>query len=97
MREIANFGAHTQADDQAEIIDVSVEEAEWTLEIVERLFDYFIVTPEKNKETRETFDQKLKADVRRLRHRPMATQGTRRRLEPQLRGHHFPLPYAAVS
>jgi hypothetical protein len=59
FREIANFGAYTQKNDQAEIIDVSRDEAEWTLDILDRLFDYFIVDPEKNRKMREGFDKKL--------------------------------------
>jgi hypothetical protein len=57
--EMGNFGAHTQTNDQAEVVDVSAEEAEWTLGLVERLFDYFILTPEKDKRMREQFDKKL--------------------------------------
>jgi len=37
FREIANFGAHTQKDDQQEIIDVTEQEAEWTLDILDSL------------------------------------------------------------
>jgi hypothetical protein len=61
FREIADFGAHTQKDDQAEIIDVGDGEAEWTLDLLDRLFDYFIVGPEKDKQMRATMDEKLKA------------------------------------
>jgi len=39
FREIADFGAHTQKDDQAAVIDVGREEAEWTLDLLDRLFD----------------------------------------------------------
>jgi Domain of unknown function (DUF4145) len=60
LREIADFSAHTQTNDQAEMIDVSQEEAEWTLEIVDRLFAYFIVTPERDKAMRTAFDEKLR-------------------------------------
>ena len=60
LAEIGNFGAHTQTNDQADIIDVGQEEAEWTLTLVERLFDYFIVTPEKDRKMRAAFDEKLK-------------------------------------
>ncbi len=56
--EMGNFGAHTQTNDQAEVIDVAEHEAEWTLGLVLRLFDYFIVTPERDRLTREAFDQK---------------------------------------
>lgn len=34
FREIANFGAHTQKDDQAEILEVDRGEAEWKLDLL---------------------------------------------------------------
>jgi hypothetical protein len=61
FREIADFGAHTQKNDQAEIIEVSKEEAEWTLDLLDRLFDHFIVAPEKDRLMRESMDSKLQA------------------------------------
>jgi hypothetical protein len=64
FREIADFGAHTQKDAQADIIDVSREEAEWTLDILDSLFDYFVLAPERNRKIREGMDQKI-ADARR--------------------------------
>jgi uncharacterized protein DUF4145 len=62
LREIADFGAHTQTD-QADgtIIDVDRDEAEWTLDIVDSLFDYFIVGPETDRLRREAFDKKMEA------------------------------------
>ncbi len=62
--EMGNFGAHTQTNDQGEIVDVNQEEAAWTLDLVERLFDYFIVSPEKDRKIREAFDEKLNAAKR---------------------------------
>jgi hypothetical protein len=64
FREVGNFGAHTQEVQAAEsgepvIIDVSREEAEWTLDLVERLFDYFIVQPAKDEEFRARMDEKI--------------------------------------
>jgi hypothetical protein len=59
FREIADFGAHTQKNTEAEIIDVGRDEAEWTLDLVDRLFDYFIVEPEKDRQMRERMDKKL--------------------------------------
>lgn len=59
LRDIANFGAHTKKDKSTgEIIDVSQDEAEWTLEVVDDLFDYFIVAPEKAKARRVDWDAK---------------------------------------
>jgi hypothetical protein len=72
LREMGNFGAHTQENkspqvaspqqgpSEATVINVSKEEAEWTIKVVEDLFDYFIVAPEKDKFLRMAFDQKIK-------------------------------------
>jgi len=63
FREVANFGAHTQEDQQAEgepvVIDVGRDEAEWTLDMVDRLFDYLIVQPAKDEEIRSRMDEKI--------------------------------------
>jgi hypothetical protein len=60
LREIGNF-IHTQRDkdDQASIVDVTKEEAEWTLRVIEDLFDYFIITPSRNAKMRSAIDMKL--------------------------------------
>ncbi|MGO9116635.1 MAG: DUF4145 domain-containing protein [Desulfomonilaceae bacterium] len=59
LREMGDFGAHTMENDQGLIVDVTREEAEWTLKVVSDLFDYFIVGPEKDRALREAFDKKL--------------------------------------
>jgi hypothetical protein len=61
LREIGDFAAHTQVTDQAEIVSVGQPEAEWTLDVVGRLFDHFIIGPEKDRQMREGMDQKIKA------------------------------------
>jgi hypothetical protein len=59
LRDIANFGAHTKTNKiTGEIIEVDRDEAEWTLEVVDGLFDYFIVGPAKDKERRAKWDEK---------------------------------------
>ena len=60
LREIADLSAHTKKNDQAAIVEVETAEAEWTLEVVERLLDYFIVSAAKDKAVRDEVDQKLK-------------------------------------
>jgi hypothetical protein len=42
------------------IIDVDREEAEWTLDLVDRLFDYFILQPAKDKAIKQKLDSKIK-------------------------------------
>jgi hypothetical protein len=67
LREIADFGAHTQeAETQSDtgemevvIIDADRDDAEWTLDLVDRLFDYFIVTPAKDEGMRSKWDTNI--------------------------------------
>jgi Domain of unknown function (DUF4145) len=62
LREMGNFAAHTQEQQTPTdpvIIDVGKDEAEWTLNIVSDLFDYFIVAPAKDAERRKGFDKKI--------------------------------------
>ena len=59
LREIGDFGAHTQKDGVGKVIDVSSEDAEWTMDLVDRLFDYFILDPERDKALRSKWDTNL--------------------------------------
>ena len=52
IREFGNIGAHP--DD----IQVSPEEAQWTLDVVRDLFDYFIIKPSENQKRIEELKQK---------------------------------------
>jgi hypothetical protein len=65
LREIANFGAHTQTGDQAQVIDVGEEEAGWTLDIIERLFDHFIIAPQRDEKMRAAMDKRIEEAGRR--------------------------------
>lgn len=59
LREIGNFSAHTMTDSEDKIIDVTSEEAEWTLKVVSSLIDYLIVGPAKDELMRNALDNKL--------------------------------------
>jgi hypothetical protein len=68
VREAGDFGAHKQEDKtlsattappEPTIIEVSKEEAKWTLKNIADLFEYFIVGPEKDKEMRAALDKKI--------------------------------------
>lgn len=61
FREVADFGAHTKTSDQGEFIKVDREDAEWTLGLVDRLFDYLIVTPAGDEKMRSAIDQRSKS------------------------------------
>jgi hypothetical protein len=54
------LGAHTSTGDQGEVIQIEREEAEWTLELVERLFEDLIVSPAVDKKMRDGIDEKIK-------------------------------------
>jgi hypothetical protein len=59
FREIGDFGAHTQKNDQAQIIPVTREDAEWMLDFIDRVFDYFIVTPQKDLQILDKWDKNI--------------------------------------
>ena len=59
FREIADFGAHTQKDDQSAVIDVGTRDAEWMLDLLDRLFEHFIVTPAQDRKMREAMDDRI--------------------------------------
>lgn len=75
-REIRDFSAHTKRnenpDDEAfgEIIEAGREEAEWTLDMLDRLFAYFITEREQEKRLREKWDKNI-ADAGRNPIRPL--------------------------
>lgn len=57
LREIGNFAAHPiKSERTGEIMPVEPDEAEWALEVVDRLFDYYFVAPGKDEARRREFD-----------------------------------------
>ena len=61
VRTIGNFAAHPiKYKSTGEIVDVEPEEAEWDLEVLEGLFDYFYIKPKEEEKKREKLDAKLK-------------------------------------
>lgn len=73
LREIADFGAHTQVAEQendsgvmeAVIVEADRDDAEWTLDLVDRLFDYFIVQPAKDEAMKKKWDENIARTGRR--------------------------------
>jgi hypothetical protein len=60
FREAADFAAHTQTDEQSgEIINVGRDEAEWTLDRVDGLFEYFIIEPDQESQRLAAMDKKI--------------------------------------
>jgi len=61
IRHIGNFAAHPlKSTSSGEIIDVEPGEAEWTLDVLEGLFDFYFVQPAITKAKRAALDAKLK-------------------------------------
>lgn len=61
IRNIGNFAAHPiKSQSSGEILDVEPGEAEWNLDVLESLFDFFFVQPDILKKKREALDKKLK-------------------------------------
>lgn len=62
IRNIGNFAAHPMKDKSTgEILPVEPHEAEWNLEVLEGLFDFYYVQPAKASARRADLDEKLKA------------------------------------
>jgi len=62
VRNIGNFAAHAQkSKSSGELLDVEPGEAEWNLEVIEALFDYYFVQPEIVRAKKAALDKKLAA------------------------------------
>jgi hypothetical protein len=63
IRNIGNFAAHPlKSTSTGEIVDVEIGEAEWLLDVLEALFDFYFVQPAILKAKRDALNKKL-ADV----------------------------------
>ena len=59
-RNIGNFAAHANQDmDSGIIVDVEPGEAEWNLDVLDKLFEFYYVLPAATSRTREQLDKKL--------------------------------------
>lgn len=60
VRNIGNFAAHViKSKSTGEIVSVEPGEAEWNLDILESLFDFYFVQPEIIRKKRENLNNKL--------------------------------------
>jgi hypothetical protein len=60
VRNIGNFAAHPiKSKGSGELVEVEPGEAEWNLDVLEALFDFFFVQPEVIKRKRAALNQKL--------------------------------------
>jgi len=61
IRNIGNFAAHpVKSEKTGEILPVEPGEAEWNLDVLESLFDFYFVQPELIKRKRDALNRKLK-------------------------------------
>jgi hypothetical protein len=62
IRATGNFGAHpVKSTASGEIVDVEPSEAEWNLDVLDELFDFYYVQPAVAKKKREALNAKLAA------------------------------------
>ena len=62
IRNIGNFAAHPiKFKTSGIIVDVEPEEANWNLDVLEQLFDFYYVQPKKAEEKRQKLEAKLKS------------------------------------
>lgn len=60
IRQIGNFAAHPKKSiSTGEIVDVEPGEAEWNLDILESLFDYYFVLPDVLQKKKDALNSKL--------------------------------------
>lgn len=60
VRNIGNFAAHPiKSKSTGEIVDVEPGEAEWNLDILESLFDFYFIQKQKIQEKRDALNKKL--------------------------------------
>jgi hypothetical protein len=60
IRNIGNFAAHpNKSNSTGEVLEVEPHEAEWNLEVLESLFDFYYVQPERAKARKVALNAKL--------------------------------------
>lgn len=60
VRNIGNFAAHPiKSKNTGEVLPVELGEAEWNLDVIESLFDFYFVLPAQARKKRETLNRKL--------------------------------------
>jgi hypothetical protein len=60
VRVVGNFAAHPiKSTNTGEVVDVEPGEAEWVIEVIESLFDFYFTLPVKAEERRKALNAKL--------------------------------------
>ncbi|MBU9187100.1 DUF4145 domain-containing protein [Burkholderia gladioli] len=62
IRQIGNFAAHPiKNKNTGEIVPVEPEEAEWNLDVLDELFDFYYVQPQRAERKRKALNDKLRS------------------------------------
>lgn len=62
VRHSGNFAAHAKRDvTTGDLVEVTHEEAEWNLDVLDEFFDLYYVQPERNKQKRAAMNAKIQA------------------------------------
>lgn len=62
IRQVGNYSAHPMKEESTgTIVDVEPEEANWTLDVIEDLFEHYYVMPKRAEERRIKLDEKLES------------------------------------
>lgn len=76
VRNIGNFAAHPQkSTNSAEIIEVEPQEAEWSLDVLEELFDHYFVKPALLQKRKEDLNKRL-TECRKTAHHLVRSRST---------------------
>ena len=60
VRNIGNFAAHPiKSQSSGEIVAVEPGEADWNLDVIESLFDFYFVAPARTKARKDALNKKL--------------------------------------
>jgi hypothetical protein len=60
VRNIGNFAAHPiKSQSTGEVVPVEPGEAEWNLDVLESLFDFYFVAPARTKARKDALNKKL--------------------------------------
>lgn len=60
IRNIGNFAAHPiKSTSTGEVVEVEPGEAEWNLDVIELLFDFYFVAPARTAARKDALNQKL--------------------------------------
>jgi hypothetical protein len=62
VRKVGNLAAHEKKNvNTGEVVDATMAEGEWLIEVLEGLFEHYFVEPAREKKRRDEFDERMQA------------------------------------